>query len=83
MRVTIVILVLLLAGIGATYARYESLSPCIWMEKDLAARTGLPGIIVKARIQAAFLLRGIAEPDAYECLTEWWSLRSEGLPEEP
>ena len=83
MRITLVLLVLLLAGIAATYARYESLSPCIWMERDLAAKSGLPEIVVKARIQAAFLLEGITEPDALQCLTEWWQLRSEGLPEEP
>lgn len=80
MRILLIVIVLCVAASAATYARYESLHPCAWMEQDLAQQSSLPLIAVQARIRAAFLLDGITEPGALDCLTEWWHLRQEGLP---
>lgn len=77
------ILVLLAgAAAGATYARYESFSPCDWMARDLETSTGLPGLVVQARIKAHFLLEGTTDPDSLDCLLAWWDIRQEGLPPE-
>ena len=62
----------------ATYSRYESFSPCIWIEQDQARATGLPTLVTRGRIHAEFLLRGIREPDAMDCLLSWWDFRLEG-----
>ena len=78
--VQVAIVVILLAVI-ATYARYESLSPCDWMEQDLAGQSDLPLIVIQGRIRANFLLRGIANPGAYDCVLAWWKFRAEGVPE--
>lgn len=67
-----------LAGAGATYLRYRSLDPCVWMEQDLTAYFGLPAAVVQAKIRAEFLLEGIVEPGPKDCLLEWWRLRREG-----
>lgn len=80
MRMALVVAGLLLAAVAATYARYQSLHPCDWMEQDLAAHYDLPLIVLQARIRAGFLLQGITDPDAADCLFEWWDLRSQGLP---
>jgi hypothetical protein len=67
----------LIAAAGvATYTRYESLDPCIWLVQDAARQSGLPPLAEEARIRAGFLVRGIAEPGATECLEAWWRLRS-------
>lgn len=71
--------VLLLLAATATYARYESFDPCAWMAHDLVEESGLPRMVAEARIQAEFLLRGIGEPDAGDCLFAWWDFRAEGL----
>lgn len=70
------------AAVAATYARYGSFDPCEWMEQDLAARSGLPRLAVRARIRAQFLLEGVAAPDAGQCILAWWEFRAEGVPEE-
>jgi hypothetical protein len=75
--------VLMIAAVAATYARYQSLDPCDWMMRDLAESSNLPDIVVEARVRSAFLLDGITEPTSSDCLTGWWQLRSEMLPEEP
>jgi hypothetical protein len=74
---------LLIAGLAgaatvATYVRYESLNPCDWLVRDGTSQSGLPALAEEARIRAAFLLRGIAEPGPTDCLEAWWRLRSEG-----
>ncbi len=74
-------IVVILLAVIATYARYESLSPCDWMGQGLAAQSDLPLIIIRGRIRANFLLRGIADPDAYDCVLAWWKFRAEGVPE--
>ena len=79
----LVILALLAgAAAGATYTRYQSFSPCDWMARDLEATTGLPSLVVQARIKALFLLDGVTDPDPVDCLLAWWDVRQEGLPPE-
>jgi hypothetical protein len=78
MRYALLVIGLALAATVATYARYESLNPCDWMEQDLARQSGLPLIVVRARIRAEFLLEGITEPTAYDCLSGWWEIRADG-----
>lgn len=73
------IAVILLASI-ATYVRYESFDPCIWMEQDLASQSGLPRLVVDAQIQSQFLIKGIVDPDIGQCVVAWWNFRLDGLP---
>ena len=83
MKSFVVLTGLLIAAVVATYARYQSLDPCDWMMRDLAESSSLPDIVVEARVRSAFLLDGITEPTATDCLSGWWQLRSEMLPDEP
>lgn len=71
----------LIAGLAAaagvaTYTRYESLDPCVWLVRDAARQSGLPELAEETRVRAAFLVRGIAEPGVYDCLDAWWRVRS-------
>jgi len=59
----------------STYGRYESFSPCVWIEQDQARETGLPRLVLRGRIHAHFLLRGIHEPNPMDCLLSWWDFR--------
>ena len=77
MKYPIIALGLLLAAVVATYVRYQSLDPCDWLERDMAQRIGVPGLVVRGRIRAQFLIQGIADPRPTDCLTDWWSFRSE------
>lgn len=70
----------LVAAALATYVRYQSFDPCVWMEQDLAAKSGLPRLVARGRIQAQFLVEGVIEPDVGECITAWWDLRADGVP---
>lgn len=81
-RFAVIVAGLLAAAAVATYARYESLDPCDWMEQDLVAQSGLPAVAVEIRIRAAFLLDGITEPGAGDCLVKWWAWRRDGLPQQ-
>ncbi len=83
MKTLAILVAMVTAASAATYARYESFDPCIWMEQDLAADSGLPVVVTRARIQAEFLLRGIADPDAADCLFAWWEFRADGLQAKP
>lgn len=76
----IVVAALLAAGAG-TYARYQSLDPCIWLKKDMIKTSGMPELWVETQIGARFLLEGITDPTATECLHGWWSFRAEELAE--
>lgn len=80
MRWLALVVVLLVAAAGSTYLRYQSFSPCDWMAQDLEAQTGLPNLVIQARIKALFLLDGIADPGPVDCLLAWWDVRQEGLP---
>ena len=73
-----VVIVLAAAAVGATYLRYESLSPCDWLEQDMARESGLPPIVSRGQITGAFLLEGITDPTSYQCLLEWWEFRLDG-----
>jgi uncharacterized PurR-regulated membrane protein YhhQ (DUF165 family) len=83
MKVVVVVIVLAAAAAVATYVHYRSLSPCDWMEQDMAERSGSPPIVVRASIRANFLLEGIADPGAYDCLLGWWRFKSEAPPANP
>lgn len=75
------IAVVLIASI-ATYVRYENFDPCDWMAQDLASQSGLPRLVVNARIQSQFLIRGIVDPDIGQCIVAWWDFRVDGLPDD-
>ncbi|MEL0107797.1 MAG: hypothetical protein VW802_12730 [Rhodospirillaceae bacterium] len=74
----IIIVGILIFGSAATYYRYESFSPCIWMEKDLSKQTGLPTIVVQGQVKAKFLLDGVVNPTRTQCLRMWWKLKADG-----
>lgn len=84
MKYLLLVAALVVAAGVATYARYESLDPCVWLIRDATGQSGLPEMAEEARIRAAFLIRGITEPGSYDCLEAWWRLRSEeaGQPNE-
>ena len=75
------VVVLGLAAVIATFARYESFDPCEWLEQDMTRSLGMPRLVAQARIRAGFMIRGIVEPTSRECLDDWWQLKAEGLPE--
>ena len=83
MRYALLVVGLALAAPIATYVRYESLDPCDWMERDMARQSGLPLLVVRTRLRAEFLLEGITEPSATECLSRWWEIRAEAASQEP
>lgn len=70
------------AAATATYYRYESFNPCIWMEQEFAEDSGLPRLVVQGRIKAEFFLRGISEPTIPQCTMAWWSFRIDHLPKQ-
>jgi hypothetical protein len=76
----IVVAGLIAAALTATLVRYRSLDPCTWLVHDATQQSELPALAVAARIRAGFLMRGIAEPGAYDCLNEWWHQRSANPP---
>lgn len=78
--ISVLIFLVLAAGV-ATFARYESFSPCDWLEHDMMRESGMPLIAVQAQIKASFLLDGVTEPTAAQCLGKWWTFRLDGLPE--
>ena len=82
-KIAILGAVLVLLAASATYARFESFDPCVWMEHELAEESGLPRMIVAARIQAEFLMRGVGDPGPRDCLLAWWDFRAEGLRKQP
>ena len=65
------------AASAATYIHYRSFDPCVWMEKDIAKKSGLPRLAAKARIQSRFLIEGITHPDPGQCMLAWWEFRAE------
>ncbi len=83
MRYALLVIGLAVAATIATYVRYDSLDPCVWMERDMVRQSGLPQLVVRARIRAEFLLEGITEPSARDCLPRWWEVRAEGADQEP
>ena len=80
MKYVIVVTGLIAAALAATYARYDSLDPCVWLVRDATHQSDLPELAVEARVRAGFLVRGITKPGPYDCLSDWWRLRSENPP---
>ncbi len=75
MRWLILVVVLLIAATGSTFAGYGSLSPCRWLVIDTAAHTGLPEPMAAARARADMALRGDVDPSTGDCLRAWWRVR--------
>jgi hypothetical protein len=69
------IVVLLVAATGSTYAAYGSFSPCRWLAVDTAEHTALPENIAAARARADMALRGNLNPGQVDCLRGWWRVR--------
>ncbi len=78
MRGLLIAVGLAAAAAAATFARYQSFHPCAWLEHDTSRALGLPPFAAEARVRASFMLRGITEPGAYDCLRDWWHLKAEG-----
>jgi hypothetical protein len=76
------VLVAIVAGTVATYFRYQSFDPCIWLEQEYAEDSALPRVVIKGRIKAEFFLRGISEPTVTDCTVAWWNFRL-GQPTKP
>jgi hypothetical protein len=77
MKFLIVLVLLIAAAVSATWVRYNSFDPCVWMEQDMISDSSLPALIVTARIRSAFLLDGVAKPTPKQCLYAWWQHRFE------
>lgn len=82
MKYLVAVVGLLAVAAAATFFRYESFSPCDWIETDLVEQSGQPLLVVQSRVQAHFLLEGIVSPTFGDCLLGWWEFRLEGLQEE-
>ncbi|MFT5440772.1 MAG: hypothetical protein ACI9MJ_002646 [Alphaproteobacteria bacterium] len=76
------VLVAAVAGTAATYFRYQSFNPCMWLEQEYAEDSALPLLVTKGRIKAEFFLRGIREPTVTDCTVAWWNFRL-GHPNKP
>lgn len=66
------------AAVVATWVRYDSLHPCDWLERDVAKRFGVPPLVAEAKVRAEFLVSGVTEPSAGNCLTAWWDFKANG-----
>ena len=73
---------LVAAAVAATYVRYGSLDPCRWTVQDMTASSGMPELLIEARIRAQFVLEGVLEPGFSDCLHGWWAFRLDDLPEQ-
>ncbi|WP_282607600.1 hypothetical protein [Pelagibius sp. Alg239-R121] len=82
MKYLVVVVGLLAIAAAATFFRYESFSPCDWIEADMVEASDQPLLVVQSRIKARFLLDGIVSPDYGDCLLSWWQFRLDGIPEE-
>lgn len=70
-------LALLFAASTATYIQYQSFDPCNWMEQDLASDGRLSRLAAKARVRGQFLVQGITDPGAGQCVMAWWEFRAD------
>lgn len=80
MKVLLAIAVLIGAAAVATYVQYQSFDPCDWLIHDMAENSNLPHVGVEAKMRADFLLDGITDPNAEDCIVKWWKLRKEDPP---
>ena len=71
-----------IAATAATWFRYQSFDPCVWLEQDYANDSALPRIVIQGRIKAEFLLRGLSAPTPKDCIDAWWNFRL-GHPAKP
>jgi len=79
MKTTAIIIIgMLLFGAAATYHRYASFNPCDWIEQDFIEQSGMPSLIVQGQMNTRFLMDGIVNPDAYQCIKMWWRLKIDG-----
>lgn len=78
-RFLMISILCVVAAIGATFWRYQSLHPCDWLQKDMVEASGQPDFWVEIRIKARFLLDGITEPSLENCLNGWWTYRIEEI----
>lgn len=65
-----------IAAVIATFVRYQSLYPCDWLKHDTAARLGVPPLVAEAKVRADFLVKGVTDPTAGQCLTAWWDFKA-------
>lgn len=80
MRTALIIVIgIVVAATAATYVRYRSFDPCEWIARDMADRTAIPVIVWQSRIRADFLLQGITDPSASDCVVAWWKERANGV----
>lgn len=79
MRMLVLVIVVIAAGVVATFTRYGSLHPCDWLLHDMTAASDMPEIWVETRIRARFFLDGVTEPGALDCLEGWWTFRIEEI----
>ena len=75
MRWLMLVVLLLIAATGVTYADYGSLNPCRWLVIDTAEHTGLPESLAAARARADMALHGDVDPTTTDCLRAWWRVR--------
>jgi hypothetical protein len=78
MKILVLVLALLGAAGVATYVRYGSFDPCVWLDIDTASASDLPRLVAQAQVRASFLLDGITSPTPGDCLTVWWDLKANG-----
>lgn len=78
MKYAILAFFLGVSATAATFYRYGSLDPCVWLKRDMAAESSLPVLAVQAQITLKLGLN----PTTYECLEAWWEFRTDGLPTE-
>lgn len=75
MRWIIMIPVLALFAVGATYTRYHSFDTCRWLVVDTAENYDLSETAAEARARADLLLHGVIDPGPVDCLHAWWRVR--------
>lgn len=80
MKILLGLVALVGIAVGATYVQYQSLDPCDWLIHDMNAKSDLPNLVDEARMRADFLLDGITDPNAEDCLLKWWKLRQDDPP---
>ena len=77
LKLFVIVLIIILIAIGATWVRYQSLNPCVWLHRDISQRYNLPALMITAQVNAVFLLHGITTPTTGQCLYAWWKHRFE------
>ena len=80
MKILLAVVVLIGAAAVATYVQYRSFDPCDWLIHDMATDSDLPHVVTEARMRADFLVDGITDPNAEDCIVKWWKFRQDGTP---